>query len=142
MSTYLFPEILLSDSRGIYIPRDAVDFLTNGKWSGFDPEDLKHLSDPENEQYWEAWDLICNNARFIDDQGNEWVLYQNGDLFTIPPIESMSIQTVLDFYYDDSIHNFEFTDEQKVDFLLKFDDNVNCQNVNEYWEKYLEKNDK
>ena len=136
----LSPTILLSDARGIYIPRDAVDFLTNDKWIGFDKEDLKHLSDPKNDHYWETWDLICNNARFIDEQGKEWVLYQNGDLFAIPPIESMSIQAVLDFYYDDSIHDFDFTDDQKVNFLLKFDDDVNSQNVNEYWEKYIEKN--
>ena len=77
-------EILLSDSRGIYIPRDFANFDHSiGSWGiKEDDEDLKILREgPEAEWYWEAWTEILDKASFTDSKGNTWRLYQDGDLF-------------------------------------------------------------
>lgn len=84
--------LILSDARGIYIPRD---FVTN------DYNEIAHdhcaawglteanqaywadAADPDNEWYWEAWDWILNNAQFTDEDGNVYRLHQDGDLWGI-----------------------------------------------------------
>jgi hypothetical protein len=73
-------EILLSDARGIYIPRDFLDCYS---WEGITEENKKDLSSPENEFYWDVWETVLNNAFFMDASGKKWELWQNGDLFAI-----------------------------------------------------------
>ena len=55
-------EILLSDARGIYIPRDFVQGFDLSKWSGISESDIEILQNPENEWYWDAWESVLNNA--------------------------------------------------------------------------------
>lgn len=87
---------LLSDARGIYIPRDFVQNFAieckeedreeakNGKvWHGITAENVVDCQDPYNEWYWEAWESILNNAYWIDTNGFRWCLYQDGDLWAI-----------------------------------------------------------
>jgi len=77
--------ILLSDSRGVYIPRDFVDLLSpeekeyQERKNGIDPETWEDLSDPENENYWEAWQEL--EGSFVSENGTR--IYQNGDLYEI-----------------------------------------------------------
>lgn len=47
-------ELLLSDSRGIYIPMNFYERFDLVKWN-LKAEDLTALSDPENEWYWETY---------------------------------------------------------------------------------------
>lgn len=75
--------LLLNDSRGVYIPRDFADFGEH--WAGVKEEDLEILRrgpDHENSQnYWDVWDSILYNATYVDENQNVWSLYQDGDLW-------------------------------------------------------------
>ena len=77
-------EILLSDARGIYIPRDFVTDFDLKAWgiSGH-PDDIAACSDPENEWYWEAWASILDSASFVATNGDVYTLYQDGDLLAV-----------------------------------------------------------
>jgi len=75
-------ELLLSDARGIYIPRDFVESEYNLK--NVSEEDIETCKNPDDEWYWDAWINICDNAILIDKNGKEWTLYQDGDLWAIP----------------------------------------------------------
>ncbi len=74
-------EILLSDARGIYIPQNFAEDM--GEAWHLSADDIAHLSDPENEWYWEAWYSVLDNAYFIDGNGRKWTLHHDGDLFAI-----------------------------------------------------------
>ena len=74
-------EILLSDARGIYIPRDFVEGFDVTKWN-LDPDSwaVQTCADPDAPDYWEAWDEILSSA-YYTHEGNVWNLSQDGDLF-------------------------------------------------------------
>ena len=76
-------EILLSDARGIYIPRDFVQGFDLTRWEGISESDIEILQDPENEWYWESWESVLSNAKFKADDGRVFSLWQDGDLFAI-----------------------------------------------------------
>lgn len=90
-------KLLLSDARGIYIPRDFVTGFDLSKWTGIDLGDVAFCQDPENEWYWEAWESILNSASHLDDDGNVWRLYQDGDLWAYCE-ELMSEEEKLSFF--------------------------------------------
>lgn len=77
-------QLLLSDSRGIYIPRDFIECFDIDKWN-IDSKYIERLSSPDNEWYWDNWDVVLNNAYSIDKNGNKWHLWQDGDLWAICP---------------------------------------------------------
>jgi len=78
--------LVLSDANGIYIPQMYCESITEE-----DAEDMKVnwedvqvcQSGPDAELYWEAWQTICDAAEITDDNGDEWRLLQNGDLWEI-----------------------------------------------------------
>jgi hypothetical protein len=83
--------VLITDAQGVYIPQE---FATNSEiddgsckrntWRGIDAEDLAILeAGPDHEHYREAWDSVLDNAHLFDDNGTEWHLEQDGDLFAI-----------------------------------------------------------
>lgn len=73
-------ELLLSDARGIYIPRDFASEC-NG-WDNIPDKDREILeAGPEHELYWDTWNDVLAEASFTDDFGNIWHLWQDGDLF-------------------------------------------------------------
>lgn len=77
----------LDDHRGVYIPRDFANcFNDRAKHvSGVSNEDWQILeSGPDNEQYWEAWNDVCDNAIVTDENGVKFRLYQDGALWLIP----------------------------------------------------------
>ena len=76
-------QLLLDDCRGIYIPRDAAEFLADPRWVGFQNDDLATIENPDHEWYWDAWDSIVQSAEFKDSDGVTWRLYQDGALFAI-----------------------------------------------------------
>lgn len=90
-------QLLLSDSRGIYIPRDFVECFDIDKWNVQRVGDLNH---PSNEFYWDNWDVCLNNAYFIDKNGNKWHLWQDGDLWAICP-ELMTEEEKQNFGFED-----------------------------------------
>lgn len=74
-------EFLLSDARGIFIPRDFYQGFDLNKWH-LKPSELKALDDPENDNYWDVWERVLNTAYFEAD-GKKYNLYQGGDLLAI-----------------------------------------------------------
>ncbi len=72
--------LLLTDARGIYIPRDFSEFTD---WTNISTEDRAIIANPEHTMYWETWDDILANARYTDKEGHVWLLYQEGDLWAI-----------------------------------------------------------
>lgn len=85
---YSFPDtavLLLSDARGIYIPRDFTSAVAYSQTSNITPDDWAILAiGPDHKEYWEAWCTILDNARVTDTSGNEFYLWQDGDLWAIP----------------------------------------------------------
>lgn len=95
--------LLLSDARGIYIPRDfARDFRFDDElgWQGVSQEDREDLSDPENEWYWETWDKVLSNAYYFDEpSGKVYHLHQDGDLWALS-FESMTDEEKRNFGWE------------------------------------------
>jgi len=85
MENYESVELLLSAARGIYIPRDAAEFLINNSWSGFDKDLLNDLQDPKSDYYWDSWQRVLDNAVYTTEAGREYRLHQDGDLFAYAP---------------------------------------------------------
>ncbi len=75
-------KLLLNSARGIYIPRDFVTECAHN-WRGIPAVDISTCANPKHEWYWSAWETILLKAYFIDDEGYEWTLYQDGDLWAI-----------------------------------------------------------
>lgn len=81
---------ILSDARGIYIPRD---FLTDNHgdiarenclaWGLTEASESWWLNaaDPDAEGYWDAWSWVLDHAKFTTQDGDTYRLYQDGDLW-------------------------------------------------------------
>jgi len=90
--------LLLSDARGIYIPHDFVQSFDLNKWGLYkDCEAI--LSNPENEFYWEEWNTVLDNAKLIDEEGNEFRLHHDGDLWALC-YDRMSSEEKKNFGFD------------------------------------------
>ena len=77
-------ELLISDSHGIYIPKLFVEMIeNNNRWSNINKDDLSELDNPENEWYFDSWSNILDNAVFIAENGDKYILYQDGDLWAL-----------------------------------------------------------
>lgn len=76
--------LILTDARGVFIPRDFVTLFDLTTWQGINPDWLPDLSAPSNEGYWVSWELVLNHATF-QDKGQTWLLMQDGDLFAYCP---------------------------------------------------------
>lgn len=77
-------ELILTDSRGIFIPRDFANFDHSIRSWNIDEDDVDFVTlrqGPDAEYYWDAWDSVLSRAVFVDARGNRWYLYQDGDLF-------------------------------------------------------------
>ena len=76
-------ELLLSDARGVYIPRDFVDAFDVTKW-GLIPElwAVQTCADPDDECYWDAWNEILDRAEYRKGD-HVWRLHHDGDLWAI-----------------------------------------------------------
>jgi len=78
--------ILFADSaRGVYIPQHFAEAIDRDAVRGVGPRDWATLeAGPYEEWYWETWNRIEQNAIITDDNGIEYRLYQDGDLWLIP----------------------------------------------------------
>ena len=73
-------ELLLNDSHGIYIPQKFYTQFDLKKWHI--EGDYSELNNPDNEFYWNDWEILLNNAYCILN-GKKYHLYQDGDLLAI-----------------------------------------------------------
>lgn len=94
--------LLLSDARGIYIPRDFMDFEN---WQGVTDWQREQLENPDNEFYWDAWESVLNNATYEKD-GYTYHLMQDGDLWAY----------CLELMTEEERHNFGFDCYDEEDF--------------------------
>ena len=87
MTTQPQPLLWLSDSRGIYIPRDfARSFADRAKSvDGVSAEDWAILeAGPDHEFYWETWDDVLSDAIITDENGIMYHVHQDGDCWLVP----------------------------------------------------------
>lgn len=77
-------KLLIGDYHGQYIPQFFVQNFDLKSWNliSFNSDIESIRKGPECEWYWEAWNILLSNAFLIDEDGNKWVLEQDGDLFT------------------------------------------------------------
>ena len=81
--------VLLADSHhGIYIPQLVVQqYLEHPMWdwSKVSKEDIDSvLAGHDNEWYWEAWDDIMCEVKVVDEDGTEYMIMYNEDLWLVP----------------------------------------------------------
>jgi hypothetical protein len=78
--------LLLSDARGIYIPRDFVQGFKLAEW-GLDPDEwaVRTCNCPtaDCDGYWDAWAEIIDRARYTAPDGSLYMLHQDGDLWAL-----------------------------------------------------------
>lgn len=96
------PAVILfcSDASGIYIPQRFAEEIKKEYLFNVSDEDLNDLSDPDNEYYWDTWDRVTNNALVKNSQGDDYILWQDGDLWML----------CLDRMTDEERSNFGFED--------------------------------
>ena len=94
--------IILSDARGIYIPRDFMQMISEADMEFQEgengiPLDLWHdLEDPENENYWGAWQELMDCYKSEDG----YRIYQNGDLYEISPAMDKEPQEFVEIFWE------------------------------------------
>ena len=77
-------KLLLTDSMGVYIPKMFCEDQSLQDFGiTLTDEDREILQDPYNEGYWDLWDTIERKAVRVDEQGNEWRLWLDGDLWLV-----------------------------------------------------------
>ena len=83
MTTATGLQLLISESRGVYIPQHfAQDFDLPAFGLAEDDEDVAILrSDPDHEHYWDAWDAVMDKAKTAEGG----YLHQDGDLWLVHP---------------------------------------------------------
>lgn len=78
---------VVDGAAGIYCPQFAAERLTLGDWGIDDETNNTLLAGPNIEDdeglYWEAWDLVLNNAEMVGPGGHNWTLWQNQDVFMV-----------------------------------------------------------
>lgn len=93
--------LLLCDSHhGVYLPSFWVGNSEN-IWN-IKQEDWNYIANPENvekDDYWEVWESILNNAKYVDSTGKIWILHHDGDLFAVA-LDSMTEQEKIEFFGD------------------------------------------
>lgn len=86
-------ELLISDHHGQYIPQIFAqqfrDRVTSASSKEITDEDWNILLDgPEQEFYWDVWTDVLDNCVIRNDEGREFTLIQDMDVWAIPvPVE-------------------------------------------------------
>jgi hypothetical protein len=75
-------KLLISESAGIYIPRNFYENFDFGSW-GLNVSEYSELSDPDKDGYWDDWQDVLDNAEHTDSEGITWRLEQDGDLWAV-----------------------------------------------------------
>ena len=76
--------LILDDNRGIYIPKNFAEEFDWTAFQGVTEEQRETLLDgPDGESYWDVWEEVTNNLKYMDKDGNEWTLFQDGAVWFI-----------------------------------------------------------
>jgi len=124
-------KLLLDDRNGIYIPKIFCENFNLSEWSlSEDDSDVQAcLAGPDEEWYWEAWNNIMSNARYVDANGDEWYLEQEGDLFAFHNSPYAKGD-------EDDIFS-ENPRDKEVDEILVRDVYLTLSNESDFYQNYL-----
>ena len=77
-------ELLIDGNRGIYIPQLFFEWYGHQVLNADDlSEELNEISNPNNEDYWDAWEDVLDKAE-IEIKGVKGQIYQDQDLWFVP----------------------------------------------------------
>lgn len=95
MKTVPSMNLLIDSHHGVYIPQLFAQHCAH-EWIGISPDNLGiMIHGPDHEYYFEAWDMVLNNARH---KSLPWLtLYQDGDLWAID-YDRMSDDEKMNFF--------------------------------------------
>lgn len=84
-------ELLIDGNRGIYIPQLFAKAVLSGEFSLRNKQQLQEelsilKNGPDEEEYWEAWEDVLDTAILVTG-GQQYTLYQEGDLWAVPEVE-------------------------------------------------------
>lgn len=131
-------ELLLSDSRGVYIPRDFATECPGWQMTRADRKILE--AGPDHEQYWDVWHDVSQYSSYTDKNGNTWYLWLEGDVFAYCH-ELMTDEEYENLFGEPRHQGAKIEQEQKQeedlrDLVLKLDrkldqilDRLNNQNM-------------
>jgi hypothetical protein len=95
--------LLIIDASGVYIPQRFVTEClepTKGRWVYIgDWPRGECAAGPETDGYWEAWEDILSRAAYIDEEGNTYCLWQDGDLWLLDS-SRMTDEELYNFGFD------------------------------------------
>lgn len=79
-------ELLCDSHHGVYIPQIMIHRLKDNGWSNIPINAVEVLSSPDNEDYWETWEEVLQNAEWHDSSTSQvFKLHQDGDLWAYCP---------------------------------------------------------
>ena len=75
--------VLIYEQYGVCIPQMfSKIYLEDKRWVGAEDTDIATLGmGPDHPEYWEAWESVLDQVKYVDKDGREWRLWQEGDLF-------------------------------------------------------------
>lgn len=75
--------VIIDSQYGVYIPQMfAKSYLEDQRWIGMEEGDIKVLLiGPDHPEYFDAWERVLVEAHYVDKDGRDWKLWQDGDLF-------------------------------------------------------------
>ena len=78
------PELLLTDARGIYAPRDFATSVDHSRVTGVTVAMWDILQEgPDHDEYWDVWAEVLNDAE-VTGHGTVYTVHQDGDVWLIP----------------------------------------------------------
>lgn len=74
--------LLIDGHHGVYVPQVFAEQFDLNEWRINLPDQLE-LQDIDNLYYWDTWNDVLTNAKYIDKDGHVWTLWQDGDLWAV-----------------------------------------------------------
>lgn len=79
---------IVDGAKGIYVGQDFALRFDMRQWGVSESDENVLLEGPAcpmtgtpNVSYWDVWDEVLRDAEYQDENGDTWVLEQDGDLF-------------------------------------------------------------
>ncbi|AQW88558.1 hypothetical protein pEaSNUABM50_00031 [Erwinia phage pEa_SNUABM_50] len=75
-------ELLCDSHHGVYIPQIMIHRLKDNGWRNIPLNAVEVLSHPDNEDYWDTWNQVLDNAEWHDEYTTQvFKLHHDGDLW-------------------------------------------------------------
>ena len=107
---------IIDGHHGIYVGQQFAQSFNMREWNVSECDEKVLIEGPAcpmtgtpNVSYWDAWEHVLDNAEYQDENGDRWVLEQDGDLFMrnismeecddISMLDADEIENLLDLEY-------------------------------------------